>query len=908
MALELPFGIALTNPKANIDEYYGPYASVEAACSAVPSAIRAVGKTVGILDATTNKIIEYWWQEGVADINLVEKSIDIKQSDWEQNGENEDDFIKHRTHYETQNTPSFTIVSGTTTFDWDSDLPVPTVGEHYTIEILEGSYAGTYPAEAIDSGGNIAIHGTGERSDYFILYNENGGFWGNTTANYLASSDFLPLKVILDDHTETIIKQLDSKYVKVDNDAIVVNSNDKITVSNNIARTSQIPVVSQQYDGTSMNAQSGIAVAEALAPIEEVIPSTASSSNKLVDENTLDTALSSIEEVIPSAASSSNKLVDFNLLVDSIQQQVTEYIASDISMVVPFEHCTNIGDQNSNLENGPWYKDGVECGTGTPAVYVTENDYAVVLNDESVCYFEAYGYRYQRHKDGGASTYGYVVLPDTNHTQVLIQAGIYDQQPVLYFVDNSHVFSESDIVFVVNSLVILQGAVLELTSLSDLTPIHTYDLLFPTTRYVCTQSQTDVNPPVWSFAYAVNDSPLTGAQMQVLNSGATAELINQITINTNAISNLATVATTGSYNDLIDKPEKVSEFENDANYIVGRVIKDELDEQWKGTYRQVYYIESTKSGSTYGQQYIDLGFKPTRSTTGENPFDNTGFYIDFMPFENTVNSNSKFFFSSGAPKITTADPGDRLHFNNYKSGTGTYNGEMKLGAFTPTNITISPVPPQDAQFDPAISANRRLQIEYKQGKLKNYFTGQETADFTSELNDFESRENLLLFCANGSNAVYGGTKSQFAYYRLFQFKIYNNITGDTLMNLLPVIRISDNKPGLIDNLTGTFYINQGSGDDFNYSPTGDGVTFSLSNIYKDVNYALKSDIGNGKLIIQKNGTDIDVFYANSTGNKTINITVPQTVGDLTDGANYVQTTDFTANSSEWDYIMGNSNN
>lgn len=77
MALHLPYGIELINPKANIDEHYGPYMSVEAANAAVPIAIRAVGRTVGILDSETNKITEYWWQCGIADDNLVEKTADV---------------------------------------------------------------------------------------------------------------------------------------------------------------------------------------------------------------------------------------------------------------------------------------------------------------------------------------------------------------------------------------------------------------------------------------------------------------------------------------------------------------------------------------------------------------------------------------------------------------------------------------------------------------------------------------------------------------------------------------------------------------------------------------------------------------------------------------------------------------
>jgi hypothetical protein len=77
MALHLTYGIKLINPKANIDEHYGPYMSVEAANAAVPIAIRAVGRTVGILDSETNKITEYWWQCGIADDNLVEKTADV---------------------------------------------------------------------------------------------------------------------------------------------------------------------------------------------------------------------------------------------------------------------------------------------------------------------------------------------------------------------------------------------------------------------------------------------------------------------------------------------------------------------------------------------------------------------------------------------------------------------------------------------------------------------------------------------------------------------------------------------------------------------------------------------------------------------------------------------------------------
>lgn len=51
--------------------------------------------------------------------------------------------------------------------------------------------------------------------------------------------------------------------------------------------------------------------------------------------------------------------------------------------------------------------------------------------------------------------------------------------------------------------------------------------------------------------------------------------------------------------------------------------------------------------------------------------------------------------------------------------------------------------------------------------------------------------------------------------------------------------------------------------------------------------ALTSDIGNATLTIQKNGTTVDTFTANATSNKTVNITVPTDTNDLTNGAGYI---------------------
>ena len=74
--------------------------------------------------------------------------------------------------------------------------------------------------------------------------------------------------------------------------------------------------------------------------------------------------------------------------------------------------------------------------------------------------------------------------------------------------------------------------------------------------------------------------------------------------------------------------------------------------------------------------------------------------------------------------------------------------------------------------------------------------------------------------------------------------------------------------------------------------------WNVSDSSSDAYIKNKPTIGNGTLTIQKNGTTIDTFTANSTTNKTVNITVP-TVNDATltiqKNGDTVQT--FTANSS-----------
>ena len=63
----------------------------------------------------------------------------------------------------------------------------------------------------------------------------------------------------------------------------------------------------------------------------------------------------------------------------------------------------------------------------------------------------------------------------------------------------------------------------------------------------------------------------------------------------------------------------------------------------------------------------------------------------------------------------------------------------------------------------------------------------------------------------------------------------------------------------------------------------DLATVATTGSYNDlIDKPTIPSVGNGTLTIQKNGTIVDTFAANATANKTINITVPTKLSDLTD--------------------------
>lgn len=59
------------NNLPNVDAKYGPYATIDAANTAINKTARAIGLTVGII--TDGTIAEYWYESGIEDSNLIRK-------------------------------------------------------------------------------------------------------------------------------------------------------------------------------------------------------------------------------------------------------------------------------------------------------------------------------------------------------------------------------------------------------------------------------------------------------------------------------------------------------------------------------------------------------------------------------------------------------------------------------------------------------------------------------------------------------------------------------------------------------------------------------------------------------------------------------------------------------------------
>lgn len=260
-----------------------------------------------------------------------------------------------------------------------------------------------------------------------------------------------------------------------------------------------------------------------------------------------------LSDVIPTGTTSANTLVNQVQVIDTIRGINAYYISSNDEMSQGYEYNTQYAGQPIYLEGGPWYKstlEGIKQCTASTGVYVTVNDYAIVMHDETLLYFSADDFRYQRVKDGGVyGQFGAMRLPDG--TLAAITTVTDGTRTGFAFTDASNqtkaLHGGSSVEYVMWSLTVTQDAAEQYIGgyVAGATPDDTFDIFLPTARYICTVAQTDSTVPVWSFQYIVSDVSLTSSQLAALNSGINnTKVANYDSHVTNANIHVTTAQTT----------------------------------------------------------------------------------------------------------------------------------------------------------------------------------------------------------------------------------------------------------------------------------------------------------------------------------------------------------------------------
>lgn len=182
------------------------------------------------------------------------------------------------------------------------------------------------------------------------------------------------------------------------------------------------------------------------------------------------------------------------------------------------------------------------------------------------------------------------------------------------------------------------------------------------------------------------------------------------------------------------------------------------------TYKRVSYLQST------GTQYIDTGYIAS---------DSSGFSVNIMPLQASDN-----YFIGSRPRTITND--------RWLAGSNA-GPQVYIGWNTNNYVNWT------------LNEKHIVQNNFLNSRAK-VLDGTVVAQISETLSSQGSR-TAYLFSANDASATSRDTC------RIYKAQISNENT--LVRDFIPVIRKSDNKPGMWDKVTRTFYTNAGSGE-FNY--------------------------------------------------------------------------------------------
>ena len=360
-------------------------------------------------------------------------------------------------------------------------------------------------------------------------------------------------------------------------------------------------------------------------------------------------------------------------------------------------------------------------------------------------------------------------------------------------------------------------------------------------------------------------------------------------------SDLATVATSGSYNDLSNKPT------------IPTVNNATLTIQKNGTTVKTF----TANASTDVTANITVPTK-TSDLTNDSNFPVDANYVHTDNNFTTALKNKLDGIAAGAEVNQNA-------FSNVKVGGTTVAADSKtdtLELVAGSNVTLTP----DATNDKVTIAATDTNTTYTFANGTNGFTvtpsggSAQTVTVTPSIAnattstaglmsavDKTAFENLKpvvrKLYSDGTDIPANADLNTATYLTVGRYKCTQSATAATLTNC------PTNQGFMMDvyNTLGTSRNDQSSaswtsrtrkilnyyGDEWVqvFVKSGNSVEYgSWKKVAHDVDLPT---VNNATLTIQKNGTNVQTFTANSSTNKTANITVPTKVTDLTDAANYV---------------------
>lgn len=221
-----------------------------------------------------------------------------------------------------------------------------------------------------------------------------------------------------------------------------------------------------------------------------------------------------------------------------------------------------------------------------------------------------------------------------------------------------------------------------------------------------------------------------------------------------------TAVFSSTQNDGDEREMEVSFIDTSRNVVVVRRVVQAAGQTSVETYTRLAYIECT------GSQYINTGYVVQEDDT-----------IEMMYISTSTTSADKALYGC-------YDSNGNIWFSIYSN-----TGYVRFGSSASASIT---------------NARMTYKLTMKKSSVVLDSGNSATPDFAGL-----PQVPLYLFARNNKSEGVG----MFGYCRCLNFTIKNG-SGEIVMDMLPCKRNSDGAVGMIDLVSGNFFANQGTGDDF----------------------------------------------------------------------------------------------